>query len=211
MRQLGIPTVIDRVIQQAISQVLSPIYEEQFSNSSYGFRVGRSCEMAIVRSLELINDGNDWIVDIDLERFFDTVHHDRLMNIVSRTVKDGDVISLIRKFLVSGVMVGDRYEDTTVGTPQGGNISPLLANIMLNELDKELESRGLNFVRYADDCNIYVKSEKAATRVMKSITDFIQRKLGLIVNATKSKVGRPTDIKFLGFGYFHDKDGHFYA
>ena len=168
-------------------------------------------EMAIVRSLDLINDGHDWIVDIDLERFFDTVHHDRLMNIVSRTVKDGDVISLIRKFLVSGVMVGDRYEDTTVGTPQGGNISPLLANIMLNELDKELESRGLNFVRYADDCNIYVRSEKAANRVMESITDFIQRKLGLIVNVAKSKVGRPTDIKFLGFGYFHDKDGHYYA
>jgi group II intron reverse transcriptase/maturase len=210
-RPLGIPTVVDRVIQQAIAQVLSPIYEEQFSNSSYGFRVGRRCEMAIVRSLELINDGYDWIVDIDLERFFDTVHHDRLMNIINRTVKDGDVISLIRKFLVSGVMIGARYEATTIGTPQGGNLSPLLANIMLNELDKELETRGLNFVRYADDCNIYVKSEKAAERVMKSITDFIERKLGLIVNATKSKIGRPTDIKFLGFGYFYSKDGKYYA
>ena len=146
--------MVDRVIQQAIAQILIPIYEKQFSNSSYGFRPGRSCEMAIVKSLELMNDGYNWVVDIDLERFFDTVHHDRLMNIISRTVTDGDVISLIRKFLVSGVMVGGKYEDTAIGTPQGGNLSPLLANIMLNELDRELEARGLNFVRYADDCNI---------------------------------------------------------
>ena len=206
-RQLGIPTVVDRVLQQAVMQVLSPIYEEQFSNSSYGFRMGRSCEMAVTRSLELINDGNDWIVDIDLERFFDTVHHDRLMNIISRTVTDGDVISLIRKFLVSGVMVGERHEETTTGTPQGGNLSPLLSNIMLNELDKELEARGLSFVRYADDCNIYVRSEKAADRIMRSVTDFIERKLGLTVNAEKSKIGRPKDIKFLGFGYYYDKNG----
>jgi group II intron reverse transcriptase/maturase len=210
-RPLGIPTVVDRVIQQAIAQILIPIYEKQFSNSSYGFRPGRSCEMAIVKSLELINDGYDWVVDIDLERFFDTVHHDRLMNIISRTVTDGDVISLIRKFLVSGVMVGSKYEDTAIGTPQGGNLSPLLANIMLNELDKELEARGLNLVRYADDCNIFVKSEKAAERVMKSITDFIERKLGLKVNADKSRVGRPNDIKFLGFGYFQGKDGKYQA
>jgi group II intron reverse transcriptase/maturase len=210
-RQLGIPTVVDRVIQQAIAQVLSPIYEEQFSNSSYGFRPNRSCEMAVIRSLELLNDGHDWIVDIDLERFFDTVHHDRLMNIISRTVGDGDVLSLIRKFLVSGVMVGNIYEKTTVGTPQGGNLSPLLSNIMLNELDKELEMRGLHFVRYADDCNIFVGSQKAAERVMKSITDFIERKLGLKVNATKSKIGRPNQIKFLGFGYFTDKDRKYQA
>lgn len=210
-RQLGIPTVVDRVIQQAISQKLVPMYEEQFSNSSYGFRPNRNCEMAITRSLELINDGYSWIVDIDLERFFDTVHHDRLMNIISRTVKDGDVISLIRKFLVSGVMVGNTYEETTVGTPQGGNLSPLLSNIMLNELDKELEARGLNFVRYADDCNIFVGSEKAAERVMKSITTFIEKKLGLIVNTSKSKIGRPTQIKFLGFGYLAGKDGKYYA
>ncbi len=210
-RQLGIPTAVDRVIQQAMLQVLSPIYEEQFSDSSYGFRVGRSCQMAIERSLKIINDGYDWIVDIDLERFFDTVHHDRLMNIVNRTIKDGDVISLIRKFLVSGVMIGNNYEDTIVGTPQGGNLSPLLANIMLNELDKELEARGLNFVRYADDCNIFVKSEKAAARIMRSITDFIERKLGLIVNVTKSRIGRPKDIKFLGFGYFKGKDSKYQA
>jgi len=210
-RQLGIPTVVDRVIQQAIAQVLSPIYEEQFSNSSYGFRPNRSCEMAVIRSLELLNDGYTWIVDIDLERFFDTVHHDRLMNIISRTVGDGDVLSLIRKFLVSGVMVGNTYEETTVGTPQGGNLSPLLSNIMLNELDKELEARGLHFVRYADDCNIFVGSQKAAERVMKSITDFIERKLGLKVNATKSKIGRANQIKFLGFGYFTDKEGKYQA
>lgn len=204
-RKLGIPTVVDRVVQQAIAQVLSPIYEKQFSNSSYGFRPKRSCEMAVVRSLEIMNDGYDWIVDIDLERFFDTVHHDRLMNIISRTVSDGDVISLIRKFLVSGVMVGGRREESRVGTPQGGNLSPLLSNIMLNELDKELESRGLHFVRYADDCNIFLKSEKAANRVMESITKFIEKKLGLIVNAEKSKVCRPKQLKFLGFGYYSDK------
>jgi len=211
MRQLGIPTVVDRVIQQAIAQVLNPIYEQQFSNSSYGFRPGRSCEMAVIRSLELLNDGKDWVVDIDLERFFDTVNHDRLMNILHRTIGDGDVLSLIRKFLVSGVMVGETYEETTVGTPQGGNLSPLLSNIMLNELDKELEARGLNFVRYADDCNIFVGSQKAAERVMKSITDFIERKLGLTVNATKSQIGRPNQIKFLGFGYFMGKDGKYKA
>lgn len=201
-RPLGIPTVVDRVIQQAIAQILIPIYEEQFSHSSYGFRPGRSCEQAIVRSLELINDGYDWVVDIDLERFFDTVHHDRLMNIISRTVTDGDVISLIRKFLVSGVVVGERYEDTTIGTPQGGNLSPLLANIMLNELDKELEARGLSFVRYADDCNVFVRSEKAAERVMKSITDFIERKLGLKVNAEKSRVGQTERDKILKLRVF---------
>jgi len=211
MRQLGIPTVVDRVIQQAIAQVLTPVYEQQFSDSSYGFRPGRSCEMAIIRSLELLNDGYDWIVDIDLERFFDTVNHDRLMNLLNRTIKDGDVLSLIRKFLASGVMVGGEIEETTVGTPQGGNLSPLLSNIMLNELDKELEARGLNFVRYADDCNIYVKSEKAAERVMASITGFIERKLGLKVNATKSQIGRPNQIKFLGFGYDQDENGKYHA
>lgn len=201
MRKLGIPTVMDRIIQQAIAQVLIPIYEEEFSNSSFGFRPKRSCEMAITKSLELLNSGYEWIIDIDLERFFDTVHHDRLMNIISRTIKDGDVISLIRKFLVSGVMVQGKYEKTEIGTPQGGNLSPLLSNIMLNELDKELEERGLNFVRYADDCMIMVKSEKSAERVLKSITTFIEKKLGLIVNATKTKITRPINTKFLGFSY----------
>lgn len=203
-RLLGIPTVVDRVIQQALAQVLSPIYEKQFSDNSYGFRPKRSCEMAIIKSLEFINDGYDWIVDIDLERFFDTVNHDRLIQIIYRTIDDGDIMSLISKYLKAGVMIQGKLEETKLGTPQGGNLSPLLSNIMLNELDKELESRGLRFVRYADDCNIYVGSEKAANRVMKSITKFIEKKLGLIVNASKSKVGRPRDIKFLGFGYYFD-------
>ena len=204
MRKLGIPTVVDRVVQQAIHQVLSPIFEEQFSEYSYGFRPKRSCEMAIMKSLEFLNDGHDWVVDIDLERFFDTVHHDKLMRIISNTIKDGDVISLIRKYLVSGVMVNGKYEETPVGTPQGGNLSPLLSNIMLNELDKELESRGLLFVRYADDALIFVKSEKAANRVMKTIVRFIEDKLGLKVNVEKSKVARPRDLKFLGFGYYYN-------
>ncbi len=211
MRQLGIPTVVDRVIQQAIAQVLTPIYEQQFSDNSYGFRPGRSCEMAIIKSLEIINDGYDWVVDIDLERFFDTVNHDRLMNIIFKTIKDGDVMSLISKYLKSGVMVQGKYEESTIGTPQGGNLSPLLSNIMLNELDKELEKRGLKFVRYADDCNIYVGSEKAANRVMESITTFIEKKLGLIVNASKSKTGKPQDIKYLGFGYFYDSKNERYG
>ncbi|KUP07301.1 reverse transcriptase/maturase, group II introns [Bacillus coahuilensis m2-6] len=210
MRKLGIPTVVDRVVQQAIHQVLSPIFEKQFSELSYGFRPKRSCEMAIVKSLEFLNDEHDWVVDIDLERFFDTVHHDKLMRIISNTIDDGDVISLIRKYLVSGVMVNGRYEETPVGTPQGGNLSPLLSNIMLNELDKELENRGLRFVRYADDALIFVKSEKAAIRVMKSIVRFIEDKLGLLVNAEKSKISRPGDLKFLGFGYYYDfKNGRY--
>jgi len=210
-RKLGIPTVVDRVIQQAISQVLIPIYEKQFSNSSYGFRPNRSCEMAVKSSLELLNAGYEWIVDIDLERFFDTVNHDRLMNLLHQTIDDGDVLSLIRKYLVSGVMVGNTYEETPVGTPQGGNLSPLLSNVMLNELDKELSSRGLSFVRYADDCNIFVRSRKSAERVMKSISKYIESKLGLKVNVSKSKIGRPIEIKFLGFGYFIDKDGKYQA
>lgn len=204
MRKLGIPTVVDRVVQQAIHQILSPIFEKQFSEFSYGFRPKRSCEMAIIKSLEFLNDGHNWVVDIDLERFFDTVHHDKLMRIISNTIDDGDVISLIRKYLVSGVMVNGRYESTPVGTPQGGNLSPLLSNIMLNELDKELESRELQFVRYADDALIFVKSEKAANRVMDSIVRFIEKKLGLIVNMEKSKISRPKDLKFLGFGYYYD-------
>ena len=204
VRKLGIPTVVDRVIQQAISQALIPIYELQFSNQSYGFRPGRSCEMAIIKSLEYMNDGHDWIVDIDLERFFDSVNHDRIMRLLSKTIEDGDVISLIRKFLVSGVMVNGKYEETTVGCPQGGNLSPILSNVMLNELDKELEARGLKFTRYADDVLIFVKSGKAAKRVMESLTKFIEKKLGLNVNAKKSKVARPKDIKYLGFGFYYD-------
>lgn len=205
VRLLGIPTVTDRFIQQAISQVIGPIFDEQFSDYSYGFRPKRYAEMAIVRALELMNDGYKWIVDIDLEKFFDTVHHDKLMRIVSKTIKDGDVISLIRKYLVSGIVIDEQYHESIIGTPQGGNLSPLLSNIMLNELDKELEKRGLNFVRYADDCLILVGSEKAAKRVMERITKFIEEELGLKVNATKSKVSEPKDIKFLGFAFYWNK------
>ena len=203
-RNLGVPTVVDRFVQQAVAQVLTPIFEEQFHDHSYGFRPNRCAQQAVLKALEMMNDGHSWIVDIDLAKFFDTVDHDKLMTIFGRTIKDGDVISVVRKFLVSGVMIDDEYEDTIVGTPQGGNISPLLANIMLNELDKELEARGLDFVRYADDLIIMVGSRQAADRVMKSVTRFIEEKLGLKVNAEKSKVDKPKGIKYLGFGFYFD-------
>ena len=199
--------MVDRVIQQAIVQVLSPIYEEQFSKTSYGFRPKRSCEMAIIKLLEYFNDGYTWIVDIDLQKFFDTVCHDKLISIIMKTIHDGELVSLIRKYLVSGIMENGIVSPTKVGTPQGGNLSPLLSNIMLNELDKELEKRGLRFTRYADDCIIVVQSEKAANRVMKNITKFTEKKLGLKVNAEKSKVARPNQIKYLGFGFYYTKTG----
>ena len=206
-RGLGIPTVVDRVIQQAIVQVLSPIYEKQFSEYSYGFRPNRSCEMAIVKLLEYFNDGYKWVVDIDLEKFFDNVSHDKLISIIMQTIHDGELVSLIRKYLVAGVMENGVVIENKKGTPQGGNLSPLLSNIMLDKLDKELEKRELNFTRYADDCIIVVKSEKAANRVMESISKFIERKLGLKVNITKSKVARPNQIKYLGFGFYYTKTG----
>lgn len=205
-RGLGIPTVVDRVLQQAIVQVLSPIYENQFSKTSYGFRPERSCEMAIVKVLEYFNDGYDWIVDIDMEKFFDNVCHDKLISIIMKTIHDGELVSLIRKYLVAGVMEDGVVIKNTKGTPQGGNLSPLLSNIMLNELDKELEKRGLRFVRYADDIMIVLKSEKAANRVMESIIKFIEKKLGLKVNATKTKVGKPNDVKYLGHSFYKKKD-----
>jgi len=204
IRKLGVPTVTDRFIQQAIAQVLTPIYEEQFHNHSYGFRPNRCAQQAVIKALEMMNDGHSWIVDIDLERFFDTVDQDKLMTIIGRTIKDGEVISIIRKFLVSGIMVDGEYEDSVIGTPQGGNLSPLLANIMLNELDKEMEARGLDFVRYADDCIIMVGSRQAAERVIRSITRYIEGKLGLKVNASKSKIDKPKGIKYLGFGFYYD-------
>ena len=201
VRNLGIPTVVDRIIEQAIAQVLTPMFEPQFSEHSYGFRPGRRAQQAIVELLEYLNDGYTYIVDIDLEKFFDNVPQDKLMYLVGKTVKDPDVISLVTKYLRAGVMVKGKYEETTIGTPQGGNLSPLLSNIMLNELDKELEARGLHFVRYADDCIITVASSAAANRVMHTVTSWIERKLSLKVNATKSKVTKPTKLKYLGFGF----------
>jgi RNA-directed DNA polymerase len=206
-RLLGIPTVLDRVIQQAIAQVLSPIYEEQFSENSYGFRPNRNAHQAVKKCKEYIEAGYKWTVDIDLAKYFDTVNHDKLMRLLSETIKDGRVLSLIRKYLQSGVMTNGVVTETGEGTPQGGNLSPLLSNIMLNELDKELTRRGLKFCRYADDCNIYVRSRKAAERVMASITKFIEDKLKLKVNKDKSSVDRPWKLKFLGFSFYFKKDG----
>ena len=205
VRKLGIPTVIDRVIEQAITQILTPIFEPIFSDFSYGFRPNRRCEQAIVKLLEYFNDGYLWVVDIDLEKFFDNVPQDKLMSYVGRVIHDGDTESLIRKYLKAGVMEKGIYKATDIGTPQGGNLSPLLSNIMLNELDKELESRGRHFTRYADDVVIVVKSKAAATRVMYSITKWIEKELGLKVNATKTKVTPPSRLKYLGFGFWKDK------
>ncbi|HEP1834298.1 TPA: group II intron reverse transcriptase/maturase [Streptococcus suis] len=207
IRQLGIPTVMDRIIQQAIVQVLSPICEPYFSETSYGFRPNRSCEKAIIKLLEYLNDGYEWIVDIDLEKFFDTVPQDRLMSLVHNMIQDGDTESLIRKYLHSGVVINGQCHKRLVGTPQGGNLSPLLSHIMLNELDKELENRGLHFVRYADDCVIAVGSEAAAKRVKYSVSRFIEKRLGLKVNMTKTKIVRPGKLKYLGFGFWKSSEG----
>ena len=206
VRNLGVPTVVDRFVQQAIAQVLTPIYEPKFSESSYGFRPDRCCEMAILKALEFMNDGYQWVVDIDLEKFFDNVNHDKMISLIMKDVKCGEIVSLINKFLKSGIMIDDEYKESVIGTPQGGNLSPLLSNIMLDQLDKELEARRLRFTRYADDCIILVGSSKAADRVMKNVSIFIESKLGLKVNMTKSKVSKPNDIKYLGFGFFMDKN-----
>ena len=203
IRNLGVPCVVDRILQQAIHQVLSPIYEEKFSEYSYGFRPNRDCHMAINKVIEYLNEGYIYVVDIDLEKFFDTVNHDKLISLLLKTIKDGEVISLIRKYLVSGIMVNGVVIESEQGTPQGGNLSPLLSNIVLNELDKELESRGLRFVRYADDCMIFVKSLRAGQRVMESITNFIEKKLRLKVNKSKSKVALYDEVKYLGFGFYY--------
>ena len=206
-RKLGIPTVVDRVIQQSITQVLSPIFEKTFSDSSFGFRPKRSCHGALKRCQEYINAGYKWTVDIDLASYFDTVNHDKLIGLIYKEVKDIRVISLIRKYLQAGVMERGVVIKTDEGVPQGGNLSPLLSNIMLNELDKELTNRGLRFVRYADDSNIYVKSRKSANRVMASITKFIEGKLKLKVNKEKSTVDRPWKLKFLGYSFYQAKGG----
>jgi RNA-directed DNA polymerase len=199
MRKLGIPTVVARFIQQALNQVLSEVFEEQFSDSSYGFRPNRSTHQAVKAAKMQVESGKRWVVDMDLEKFFDRVNHDILMSRIARKVNDKRVLLLIRKYLQAGhlengvVIIGDE------GTPQGGPLSPLLSNILLDDLDKELEQRGLAFVRYADDCNIYVKSKRAGDRVLLSITEFLKRKLKLTVNQEKSAVARPWDRKFLGY------------
>ena len=201
-RKLGVPTVIDRMIQQAIVQVLQPIYEPLFSENSYGFRPKRSAHQAISKALEYYNEGYTQVVDLDLAKYFDTVNHDILIDMLREQIKDERVISLIRKYLKSGVMINGLVSPTTEGTPQGGNLSPLLSNIYLTAFDKLLESRGHKFVRYADDCNIYVKSRRAAERVMANCVKFLEGKLKLKVNQQKSQVGSPLKLKFLGFSLY---------
>lgn len=201
-RQLGIPTVIDRFIQQAIAQTMTPLFEPRFSPHSYGFRPGRSAHNAMKQAQAYVQEGYDWVVDIDLERFFDRVNHDMLMARVARVVRDKRVLKLIRAYLESGVMVNGVMMDTEEGTPQGGPLSPLLSNIMLDDLDKELEKRGHKFVRYADDCNIYVKTQRAGRRVMGRVVQFLEGKLKLRVNRQKSKVDRASKVTFLGFSFY---------
>ena len=201
-RMLGVPTVIDRMIQQAIVQVLQPMYEPLFSESSYGFRPKRSAQQAMKQALEYYNEGYTQVVDLDLAKYFDTVNHEILIGMLREQVKDERVIRLIRKYLKSGVMINGLISPTTEGTPQGGNLSPLLSNIYLTAFDRMLESRGHKFVRYADDCNIYVKSRRAAERVMANCTKFLEGKLKLKVNRKKSQVGSPLRLKFLGFSMY---------
>lgn len=206
VRLLGIPTVTDRLIQQAIAQVLSKVYDPTFSENSYGFRPNRSAHDAVRKAKEYIRDGHRWVVDMDLEKFFDKVNHDRLMGTLAKRIQDKPLLKLIRKYLQSGVMINGVVSSTLEGTPQGGPLSPLLSNIVLDELDKELERRGHKFVRYADDCNIYVKSKRAGLRTMASIQRFIEGKLRLKVNEKKSAVDRPWKRKFLGFSYTYHKE-----
>jgi len=204
VRKLGIPTVVDRIIQQALVQKMTPIFEPTFSEYSYGFRPNRRCQNAIDRALELLNQGYEWIIDLDLEKFFDNVPQDKLIRLVDNGVNDSDITALIHKYLRAGVLINGEFEETNVGTPQGGNLSPLLSNIYLNELDKELERRGLHFARYADDCVIFVKTEFSAKRVMRNITAFIETKLKLKVNAKKTHITRPSKIKYLGFSFYKE-------
>lgn len=199
MRQLGIPTVVDRLIQQALHQVLSPLFESGFSESSYGFRRGRSAHQAVSQARAYVSQGGRWVVDIDLEKFFDQVNHDVLMSRLARRIRDRRVLCLIRSYLQAGMMTGGIVSQRLAGTPQGGPLSPLLSNILLDELDKELERRGHKFCRYADDCDIYVRSKAAGERVMKSVSEFLNKRLRLKVNVEKSAVGRPWARKFLGY------------
>jgi len=200
-RMLGIPVVLDRLIQQAILQVLTPMYDPTFSENSHGFRPGRSAHDAILRSREYVNEGYSWVVDMDLEKFFDRVNHDVLMSRLARRIRDKRLLRLIRRYLQAGMMEGGIVSPRAEGTPQGGPLSPLLSNILLDELDKELEARGHRFSRYADDFNVYVKSEAAGHRVMESLTKFLEKRLRLKVNREKSAVGRPWDRKFLGYSF----------
>lgn len=199
MRMLGIPTVVDRLIQQALQQVLSPLFEPSFSESSYGFRPNRSAQQAVLKAREYVRAGRRWVVDLDLEKFFDRVNHDVLMSRLARRIKDKRILRLIRRYLQAGIMSNGLATVRREGTPQGGPLSPLLSNILLDELDKELERRGHKFCRYADDSNIYVQSRSAGERVMKSISRFLERRLRLRVNAEKSAVARPWERKFLGY------------
>ena len=201
MRKLGIPTVLDRFIQQAVMQVLQRRWDPTFSEHSHGFRPQRSAHQAVAKAQQYITEGNRWVVDLDLEKFFDRVNHDKLMAAIARRVSDKRMLKLIRAFLESGVMENGLVSSVEEGTPQGGPLSPLLSNLVLDELDRELERRQHRFVRYADDCNIYVASERAGKRVMQSVTSFIQRRLKLKVNETKSAVARPQERKFLGFSF----------
>ena len=206
-RPLGIPTVVDRVVQQAIAQVLSLGYDKYFSEHSYGFRPNRSCQQAVEEALTYLNEGYEWVIDLDIEKYFDTVNHDKLISILRERIKDAKTLRLIRQFLQAGVMENGLMIPSEEGVPQGGPLSPILSNVYLDKLDKELESRGLCFVRYADDCNIFVRSEMAANRVMKSITVWLERKLKLRVSATKTKVVRPTKSSFLGFTFWKSQEG----
>lgn len=206
-RPLGIPSVADRVVQQAAAQVLSGIYDSTFSDHSYGFRPSRSAHDAMKDVLNNLNSGYDWVIDLDIEKYFDTVNHDKLISILREKVNDKRTLHLIRSFLKAGVMVNGLVSPTELGVPQGGPLSPILSLIYLDKFDKELESRGLHFVRYADDCDIFVKSEMAADRVMKSVASWLERKLFLKVSPTKTKVVRPTHSEFLGFTYWKAKDG----
>lgn len=201
-RPLGIPTVVDRVVQQATAQILSLGYDKYFSDNSFGFRPNRGCHMAIERALEYLNEGYEWVIDLDIEKYFDTVNHDKLISILRERINDAKTLRLIRQFLKAGVMENGLTSPSEEGVPQGGPLSPILSNVYLDKFDRELESRGLHFVRYADDCNIFVKSEMAANRVMKSVASWLERKLRLKVNATKTKVVRPTKSNFLGFTFW---------
>ena len=205
VRRLGIPTVLDRFLQQAMAQVLTPLFEALFSPASYGFRPGRSAHQAVQQAQGYVQAGYAWVVDIDLEQFFDRVNHDMLMARVARVVKDKRVLKLMRAYLNSGVLVNGVVLDTGEGTPQGGPLSPLLSNIMLDDLDKELAKRGHRFVRYADDCNIYVKTRRAGERVIESVKTFLGKKLKLKVNPQKSQVERASRVKFVGFSFFKRK------